>query len=176
MPARGRRSEAGAPSALVGSAPRLEPPVSGWGYDVRSAERCACRSGDRRSKPGVPRGEAARRVLRACGPRAGLKTGGPSRHAITEGGTFQAGGAVRGSSDTRSARLRRAVPAEAGVPSRVRSVAAGAFATAFGGSAWGGWGDAGGSSRGFRGSRWRKCRMDWRGCGLPPRSSRGRIG
>ena len=53
MPAGGRRSEAGGPSPLVGSAPRLEPPVSGRGYDVRGAGRRACRSEDRRSQPGV---------------------------------------------------------------------------------------------------------------------------
>ena len=94
MPAGGRRSEAAAPSALVGSAPRLEPPVSGWGRGVRSAERCACRSGDRRSKLGAPCGGGAGRALRACGPRAGLKTGGPRRHAITPAGTFQAGSAI----------------------------------------------------------------------------------
>ena len=87
--------EAGASSLLVGSMPRSEPPGSGWGCDVRGAERRACRSGDRRSKPGAPCGGGARRALRACGPRAGLKTGGPRRRAIAEAGTFQAGALPR---------------------------------------------------------------------------------
>ena len=54
-----------------------------------------------RSEPGAPCGGGARRAVRACGPRAGLKapTGrlasGPSRHAITEAGAFQPGASSR---------------------------------------------------------------------------------
>ena len=42
-------------------------------------------------------GGAGRRALRACGPRAGLKTGGPERRVIAAGGTVRAGALARGS-------------------------------------------------------------------------------
>ena len=38
-------------------------------------------------------GRAGRRALRASGPRAGLKTGGPGRRVIAAGGTVRSRGA-----------------------------------------------------------------------------------
>ena len=122
MPAGGRRSEPGVPcggaagralracgpradrrSAFQAGAPRRE--SGGWGFlrlrDVGEQGDVTLPAGGGlcRLKPafqagGAVRG-AGRRALRAYGPRAGLKTGGPRRHAVTGAGMFQAGALPR---------------------------------------------------------------------------------
>ena len=51
VPAEARRSKPWVSPPRLSGGPRWEPCLTGWGGEVRSAERCACRSGDRRSWP-----------------------------------------------------------------------------------------------------------------------------
>ena len=53
-----------------------------WSYAVRGAERRACRSGDRRSKPYVSSTRISVARSAALRAAAGLKTGGPSRTGL----------------------------------------------------------------------------------------------
>ena len=81
-----------------------------WGFVVRSAERCACRSGDRRSKAGAPWGDVGFRRVR----RGALRV--PVWRPA-----FQGGGAVgrRGVSSC-AARSAARAGLETGVPRRGR--------------------------------------------------------
>ena len=70
--------QAGCVAGAVGFGAEVRAALCGWGCDLRSAERCACRSGDRRSRPGAWRGA-----------RGGVRRGAVWRRA------WQAGGAAR---------------------------------------------------------------------------------